>query len=739
MKKTITAGLLGLILSMFVQPAVQAASNTLVRFHFSHGSTAVGDMVVELFDEEKPLTVQNFLTYVRNGSYDNLILYRCIPNFVIQAGIVRSPDPLNLAAFSGSLINQSRAPVTNEFGVGPYLTNGYGTLAMAKNEGDPNSAKVDWFFNLTNNSATLDTNNGGFTVFGRVISGTNVLNFFNHPSASLGFYHFSSPFEDMPVAYNRNPQPYPRFRDLFNVQVTIIDGPEDSKRPTIKIDFPPPNLRWSNDTITVQGTATDNAGIQTIWQIGEGGFDVTNAVGTTNWSLDYPLLPGTNSIFMQSVDTKGHRSPVAARTLFWSIPQTIQVNWFGPGRVTGPTNGQVLELERFYYLNAIPDPGYAFHSWTGHYAGEAFTIHASLFGFPMKTNLSATALFVPNPFPALKGAYVGSFFNVSNFLNLPQLSDTLGTITFNLTDRGKYTGRVRQGKGSYPFSGGFTTRGFTTNLAIRPGLAPLEIRMTLDVSNNTGEAQLLLSDNQTWGSYGRVLRAATGTLAHPSSYAGQYTLALPGGSNSVDTPPGTGPGTAKIGSNGALNFAGTLPDGTPVAQGSPISTNGLWPLYLSLYAGKGALFSWAQFDTNLPNDDVRGPYVWIKRTNVASAYYRAGFVITNSLTGSLYRVPPGTTNRLLQLTNASFAFTDGNLATPLTNDVLLFPNNTVTNLGPNPLKATFTKANGLFTGSITPPAASKPVPFKGAVYQKRNNGEGYFLGTNQAGAVFFGP
>jgi len=739
MKKTAYAGTIAMALGWMAMTGAQGASNSLVRFHVTHGSTVVGDMVVELFDEEKPVTVQNFLSYVRNGSYDNLILYRCVPNFVIQAGITRTPAPLNAGGFSGSLVNTDHGAITNEFEVGPRLTNGFGTLAMAKIDGNPNSAKLDWFINLTNNSPKLDTNNGGFTVFGKVLSGTNVLNFFNHPGPSLGFYPFSSPFEDLPVAYNRHPQPYPRFLDLFTIQITSLDTPPDPKRPTINIDFPPAGTRWSNETITVTGRAADNAGIRTVWQIREGGIDFTNALGTTNWSLPFALKPGTNNIFVQSVDTSGRRSAFASRVLFWSVPQAIEVHHFGEGTITGPTDGQVLELERFYYLNAIPARGHAFHSWTGSVAGEAFTWLFPQLGFKMKTNMTATALFVTNPFVNLKGAYVGAFFNVSNFQNFPQLKETLGSISFNLTDQGRVSGRVKQGPGSYPFSGSFSTRGFATLSAVRPGLAPLEIRLTLGVTNQSIEVPFLVSDNRTFGSYGKLIRAASGTLAQPSPYTGRYTVALPGGTNRLTAPPGHGPGTAKVANNGALNFAGTLADGTPVTQGTPITTNGFWPFYLPLYSGKGAVFAWSQFNTNQPDADLHGDYIWVKRTNVASPYYPAGFVITNILTGSLYRVPAGNTNRILPLTDAQFVFTDGNLAGSVTNAVAWLPNNTISNRGPTALTATFTKANGLFSGSFKPPGASKALTFKGAVDQKQTTGFGYFRGTNLTGRVLLGP
>src|SRR5205807_6793011 len=70
-------------------------------------------------------------------------------------------------------------PITNEFNVGPFYSNVYGTIAMAKTA-NPNSATSQFFFNLANNAASLDNtnNSGGFTVFGHVVAGTNSLNAF---------------------------------------------------------------------------------------------------------------------------------------------------------------------------------------------------------------------------------------------------------------------------------------------------------------------------------------------------------------------------------------------------------------------------------------------------------------------------------------------------------------------------------------------------------------------------------
>jgi peptidyl-prolyl cis-trans isomerase A (cyclophilin A) len=75
--------------------------------------------------------------------------------------------------------NPTFPPIRNEFGVGAHYSNVYGTIAMAKLPGDTNSATSQWFINLTNN-AFLDApdSNNYFTVFGKVIRGTNVLNVF---------------------------------------------------------------------------------------------------------------------------------------------------------------------------------------------------------------------------------------------------------------------------------------------------------------------------------------------------------------------------------------------------------------------------------------------------------------------------------------------------------------------------------------------------------------------------------
>lgn len=121
--------------------------------------TVMGDINVNLYDDITPQTVANFLSYVNSGAYANNVVHRSEPGFVVQAGgfWYGGVVPLDSVATGTS--------VTNE----PELSNVRGTLAMAKLSGNANSATSQWFFNLANNSANLDAQNGGFTVFGQVL------------------------------------------------------------------------------------------------------------------------------------------------------------------------------------------------------------------------------------------------------------------------------------------------------------------------------------------------------------------------------------------------------------------------------------------------------------------------------------------------------------------------------------------------------------------------------------------
>jgi cyclophilin family peptidyl-prolyl cis-trans isomerase len=125
--------------------------------------TSLGSIRIALNKEKAPITVDNFLKYVRSGHYTNTIFHRVIPGFMIQGG--------GMAADMAE--KPARAPIKNEGANG--LRNARGSIAMARTN-DPNSATAQFFINLKDNHA-LDygIRGAGYAVFGEVVEGMEVV------------------------------------------------------------------------------------------------------------------------------------------------------------------------------------------------------------------------------------------------------------------------------------------------------------------------------------------------------------------------------------------------------------------------------------------------------------------------------------------------------------------------------------------------------------------------------------
>ena len=130
--------------------------------------TDLGGIDVLLRDDLAPLTVANFLDYMSTGAYDGTFIHRNIPDFIVQGG-GHKYNPADGPFFGGGTSHiPENPPVMNEADLPDALSNIRGTIAMAKQGGDPDSAKSEWFFNTVDNSENLDNQNGGFTVFAEV-------------------------------------------------------------------------------------------------------------------------------------------------------------------------------------------------------------------------------------------------------------------------------------------------------------------------------------------------------------------------------------------------------------------------------------------------------------------------------------------------------------------------------------------------------------------------------------------
>tara|TARA_R110002110_G_scaffold415561_2_gene650845 strand:+ start:44198 stop:44767 length:570 start_codon:yes stop_codon:yes gene_type:complete len=153
-----------LTLLLLVTSGLQAAQTTLPNPQVVI-RTSEGDITVRLFQDKAPITVANFLNYVDQGFYAGTIFHRVISNFMIQGGGLL-PD-MSEKAVGEPIVNESRN----------RLHNTRGTLAMARTN-DPDSATAQFFINQRNNMR-LDWTPGreGYTVFGEVILGMDVVDF----------------------------------------------------------------------------------------------------------------------------------------------------------------------------------------------------------------------------------------------------------------------------------------------------------------------------------------------------------------------------------------------------------------------------------------------------------------------------------------------------------------------------------------------------------------------------------
>jgi cyclophilin family peptidyl-prolyl cis-trans isomerase len=155
--------LLGLLLQAQAPPAPvpPTPGNPIVDIE-----TSMGTITVELFKDQAPVSVANFLEYARDGFYPGTVFHRVVPGYVIQGG-----------GFTSALVEKgTRPPIQNEATNG--LSNRRGTLAMARTRA-LRSATSQFYINLSNNPSLDHTGFSpdvfGYAVFGRVIAGMDVV------------------------------------------------------------------------------------------------------------------------------------------------------------------------------------------------------------------------------------------------------------------------------------------------------------------------------------------------------------------------------------------------------------------------------------------------------------------------------------------------------------------------------------------------------------------------------------
>ncbi len=264
---------LAVIACSIVAAAHGARAGTLLRFQ-----TAMGTFDVELFDQKTPLTVENFLAHLGEGDYQSTMVHRSakapfapplqtvLHDFVIQIGgyefdNTAQEEPSSYPRVPSCPENEAiTCPVTNE----PFLPaprNLRGTLAMAKIGGQPNSASNEWFINLhDDNTRILDGQNGGFTVFGRVLGNGMVV---ADAIAALPRFPFGPPWSEAPMR-SYDARQFDAFApvDGDNVvmisSISVLEDADDDGLTNAEDNCPSvPNPSQTNSDADPQGDACD--------------------------------------------------------------------------------------------------------------------------------------------------------------------------------------------------------------------------------------------------------------------------------------------------------------------------------------------------------------------------------------------------------------------------------------------------------------------------------------------------
>ena len=440
------------------------------------------------------------------------------------------------------------------------------------------------------------------------------------------------------------------------------------------------------------------------------------------------LAPGRTYYFVVAARTTGAESLPSNEASGVPPPPptaTMTVRTRGDGIVTPNLDGEALVIGTDYKVTALPGGGSLFTGWTGGATSSAHTLT-----FAMASNLVLTANFVASPYPPLAGNYNGLFYETAGVR-----PDRSGFLALTATALGAYSGKVILSGRTHGFTGRLNINGKATNVISRPNIQPL----TLELDCNNAAAADQLTGRLTDGTWSAPLlgdRAPFDSKTNRAPFAGSYTLVVPGAHEGDAGPQGDGFAVLTVDGRGGVAFVGTLADGSKASQKVFLSENGVWPLYLALYRGQGAVLGW-QTIGNLPRADITGLLSWIRPQQLDSKYWPAGFTNDTRTLGSVYTAP-ALTAPVLDFTQFDFIITGGNFSTEFKSPITFDARNKVHAEEPGALSMTLTLKSGLFTGKVVEPVSKKKLSFKGAILQKQNGGAGFLLGTNRSARVSFG-
>ena len=340
-------------------------------------------------------------------------------------------------------------------------------------------------------------------------------------------------------------------------------------------------------------------------------------------------------------------------------------------------------------------------------------------------NKAAKETFVTNPFPSFVGVFNGLVLQTNNIV-----PDQSGYFSLKVSTKLAYSGKLTIGGRRVSISGQINTNGQVSTFTSGQKWG-VELELVEGTDQIRGRVTSYIGGGWTSDLFG--YRQGFSKTEPAGELARSYTLRLPENTDPDVAILGHGHASIVVNSAGQAKLKGLLADGQKWSQSSLLSTNGHCPIYVSLDRNLGEIIGWVQF-SNTASNAFSGALTWIKPAS--APFFTNGIAAELDATGSRY-LPPSTTNDVLSWTNGLLRASLGNLPEALTNSVTITTLGKFTDNGGSfaNLKFKLASKTGLFSGSFTHPATGRTTKYYGGLLQDRNDGAGFFLGTNVGGIL----
>lgn len=465
---------------------------------------------------------------------------------------------------------------------------------------------------------------------------------------------------------------------------------------------------------------------------------IATASSTTTVRISYLAL-GPNVIEAMAIDKDGNSSRLTSVQFDYVQLRKLSVTSNGPGAVTrGFVPDSQRQVGKTVRINAQAIPGSVFNGWTGYVTAPQRTIS---FVMPNE-DVTLTASFVASPFVRdITGFYSGLIQAPSptNFT-----FETSGYVRVSVTATGAFTGQFILGGIAYPLVGEFTGSGQYVGEIRRANTTPITLNLTMDVNPADSKRIIGTVSTNTFVTTLTANRAAYSAASPaPAGVVGRYTILMPQAgviADPIRDPRGNGIGTFAVGTDGLVSWRGVLADGTRVSQRQPLTKDNTWPLYVSLYRGRGVMLGQVTMDGTQATSDLNGKVNWFKPSISTERYFPLGFrVVGADFLGSKYTPPARGASAIPSFgtaeNNALLTLQEGSLLNDISRTLTYSAANriTVTNPGSERLGLQIDPSTGLLTGTFFHPVSFRKTDILGVIFAKQNIIVGRFQGSSVPG------